>query len=138
RQPELLGQPEDAVVVRVPGRLARHHEGRDEDPLHPLTRRPRELALGLFRKPERNMRDRHEAPAAPGAELDDPAVVGAWVRLRELQVLALRLPEDAERRVEDREAEVLPGEPLEALPRGPRAEPRIGDVSAAPSLAPPP
>src|SRR5262249_62355779 len=110
--------------------------GSSEVPAHPGPRRPRALALGLFGSPGRSMRDRREAPAAPGAELDDPAVVGACVRLRELQVLALRLPEDAERRVEDREVEVLPVEPLEALRRVPRAEPRIVEISEARSLAP--
>ena len=128
RQPELLRQPEHAMVVRVPRRLPCHHERRDEDPLHAIMRGPRELALGLLGEPERKVRDRHESPPAPGAELDDPAVVGPRVRLRELQVLALRLPEDAERRVEDREVEVFPIESLEPLRRIPRPEPRIVEI----------
>ena len=75
------------------------------------------------------MRDRHEASPAAGTELDDPTVVDARVLLCELQVLALCLPEDTERRVEDREIEVLAVEPLEPLRRIPRAEARVVEIA---------
>src|SRR5439155_4923117 len=46
----------------------------------------------------------------------------------QLQVLALRFPENAERRVEDGELQVLPIESLEALACVPRPEPRVVEI----------
>src|SRR5207253_736782 len=77
------------------------------------------------------VRDRHQAAAAVAAEVDDPAVVGARVGLRQLEVLALGLPQDAERGVEDAGGEVLALEPLEALLRVPRAEAGVVEVLEA-------
>src|SRR5205823_11119400 len=89
------------------------------------------LRLGLAGKPERHVGDRDAPAAAAGAELDDPAVVRARVRLRESQVLALGLPEDAESRVEDGDVQVLAVEALEALLGVPRAEARVAQVGEA-------
>src|SRR5205823_417330 len=118
READLLGAAEDAIVVGMARRLLRHHEGRDEDALHAVARRALELALRLLGDAEGEVRDGDEAAAAVAAEVDDPAVVGARVGLRQLQVLALGLPEDAERRVEDADGEVLAVEPLEDVAVG--------------------
>src|SRR5439155_1656593 len=108
-----------------------HHEGRDEDALHAVARRALELALRLLGDAEGEVRDRDEAAAAVAAEVDDPAVVGARVGLRQLQILALGLPQDAEGRVEDADGEVLAVEPLEALLGVPGAEARVVEVLEA-------
>ena len=102
READLLRRGEHAVVIGMAGRRLRHHEGGDEHALHAGPRRALELALGRLGDTERDVRDRNQATARVGAEVDDPAVVGARVRLRELEVLALGLPEDAERRIEER------------------------------------
>src|SRR5436190_4167214 len=135
RQPELRREPEDAVVVGMAGCFPRHHERRDEDALHAVARRARELALGFVGETEGDVRDRHEPTAAARAELDDPAVVDARVRLRELDVLAFRLPEHAERRVEHRDVEILLVEAREPLARIPRAEAGVVEVAEAGRLA---
>ncbi len=136
RQPEILGHPEYVVMVRVSRRLSRHHEGRDEHTLHAVTGRPLDLARGFLGQAERDVRDGHQAPAAPGAELDDPAVVGTRVGLGELQILALRLPENAERRIENGEIEVLVVETRDPLCGIPRPESRVVEVPEAGPLPP--
>jgi hypothetical protein len=55
--------------------------------------------------------DGYEPSGAPRTELDHPAIVCARIRLRQLEVLALRHPENAQRRVEDGRVEVLVVEP---------------------------
>src|SRR5262245_36224826 len=47
READVGSDLEHAVVIRMPRRLPRHHEGRDEDTLHPVARCPLDLARGL-------------------------------------------------------------------------------------------
>src|SRR5205814_1124978 len=70
RDADLLGEAEDAIVVGVARRLLGHHEGRDEDALHAVARRARELALGLGGEAEGEVRDRDQAAARVATEVD--------------------------------------------------------------------
>src|SRR2546430_10065849 len=98
-------------------RLSRERERRDERAATAVADRALELARGRTRIAEREMRDRHQPAAARPAEVDDPAVVSARVRLGELDVLELALPEDRQRRIENRRIEPLPIEKREPLRR---------------------
>ena len=124
RQPELLRGREHAMVILVAERLAGHRERRHPHAAHAVAGRAAQLALRRRGIAERELRDRNQTPAGIRAEIDDPAVVGAQVGLRELLVLALGDPEHAERRIQERALEVLEVEAPQALRRIHRAERR--------------
>ena len=75
---------------------------------------PLQLSAAAVGIAEGQVRGRDQ-PGAVGAELADPAVVGAGVGLRQLGVVELGLPQQADRRVEDGGVDALGVEQLEAL-----------------------
>jgi len=111
-----------AVGQAAPGE--RHHEGAAAAVAH----RALELARGTGGIPQREVRDRHQPAARVAAEVGDPAVVGAAVGERELGVLELGLPQDADRGIEHGSVEVLGVEPLEPLLHVHRAVRRTGEI----------
>src|SRR5262249_5095379 len=77
---------------------------------------------------EREVGDRDEPPAAVGTKVDDPAIVSTRIRLRDLGLVALCLPENSESRVEERRLETFLIETLQTLARIHRAEGSTVDV----------
>ena len=129
RQPELLSRGKDAVVIGMPVDLAAPDERRHPEPLHSVAGRTAQLLFRQIRQPEWNVGDRHEPALRVRAEIDDPAIVRPGIRHRELEVLALRLPQQAERRIEQRALDVLDVQPSEALLGVHRAERGVVDVA---------
>jgi len=64
RQPELLRQAEHPMVSGCPGPFASSRRAQCNT-LDALTRRPRELALGVLGEAEREVRDRASRPPLP-------------------------------------------------------------------------
>src|SRR6266446_9551291 len=100
RYAEVLCFGKNDVVVGMGVRLAGHGELRDPRAFTSVAHGAVELIGGGLGIAEREMGDRNQASAAVGAEVDDPAVVGARVGLCELDVLAFGLPDQAHRRVQ--------------------------------------
>src|SRR5262249_15609935 len=89
----------------------------DESTLRARAHRTLQLAHGFPNVPKAHVRDRYQAPQRVGAEIDNPAVVRAAVRTGELRIFHLRLPQDADRRIEYRGAHPLVENSLDTLLR---------------------
>src|SRR5262245_28613413 len=98
-------------------RLARMGERRQPSGAAPVGDGALQLARGGLRIAEREVRDRNEAPTRVAAEVGDPAVVRALIGERQVAVVDLALPEQAERRIEHGLLEVLEIEQLDPLLR---------------------
>src|SRR5437879_824501 len=115
RHVEVLRRREYGVVARIAVGHACDGERTDEGAAAAVPHRALELARGLRRIAEREMRDGNQPAAGVAAEIGDPAVVRATVRTRKLGVEQLSLPEKAERGIEHGLRHPLAVEELHAL-----------------------
>src|SRR5262245_29783519 len=122
RHVELFGRRPEAIVEGVRLCLPRPGKRRDESALCARAHGALELSRGFLWLSERDVGDRNQAAAGLGAEIHDPAVVGAAIGGGKLGILDLRLPENADRRIQERLAEPLLVEADEALFRVHRPE----------------
>jgi hypothetical protein len=112
---EVLRRREDGVVTRIAVGHAGDGERRDEGAAAAVLHRALELARGLRRIAEREMRDGDQPPAGVAAEVGNPAVVRAAIRARELGVEQLGLPQEAQRGIEHSLGHALAVKELHAL-----------------------
>ncbi len=115
RDAEILRRGEDGVVVRVAVRNSRDGERADEGAFASVLDGALEFARRFGRIAERKMRNRDQASAGVAAEVGDPAVVGAAVCGREFGVEKFGLPQQPDRRIENRFRHPLLVEQLEPL-----------------------
>ena len=119
RHVEVLGGGEHDVVVGVAERLLRWVNGATKQPLAPSpTARSSSAAAAAGSASDRCAVGNEPSPAV-GAPLADPAVVRLGVRLGQLGVLELGLPQQTGRGVEDGGVDVLGVEQLQPLASGP-------------------
>src|SRR5207253_8282400 len=97
----------ERIVRGMAVRQAAQREGQEEAAPRASVHGAPELARRGLGIAEREVRDRDQASAAPGAELLDPAVVGARVGERVAGVGRLRFPLEAEARVEERPRDAI-------------------------------
>src|SRR5439155_23169797 len=107
RHVDLLGRGPQRIVRRVAVRHAAQREGEEEAAPRAGAHGALELARRVLGVAEREVGDGDEAPAAPRAELLDPAVVGARVGERIAWVGRLGLPLEPEARVEERARDAI-------------------------------
>src|SRR5439155_20990995 len=99
---ELLRRGEERVVRGMAVRNTAQREGQEEGAPRARPDGASELVGRRHGIPEGEMRDRHEPSPAPRRELLDPPVVGPAVGEGVAWVVDLRLPLEAEARVEER------------------------------------
>src|SRR5262249_23928070 len=110
-------------------------EGRHPESLHAVARRTPQLLFRQVGQAEGYVSDRDEPSVRPGAEIDDPTIVRPRICHRQLEVIALRLPQEPERGIQERALAVLDVEAPQSLLGVHRSERGVVDVPRACRLA---
>ena len=125
---EVLRGREHGIVARVAERPGVVGERRDVRARAPSPT-ARSSSRGGIRIAQRKVRGGYET-VAPRAELADPPVVRARVRLREIGIVELGLPQQADRRVQHDGIDALGVQHLQPLVRVHAPVRRLADVGA--------
>src|SRR5260370_19420576 len=125
----ILRRCEDRVVTRIAVRDAGDRERTYECALATVFHRTFQFARGLGGVAEREVRYWNQAAAGVAAEIRDPAIVSAAICGRQLRVEEFRLPQEADRRIENRFFHPFLLEQLETLLHHHGAERRAFQVS---------